>query len=140
MLEKSNVTFQSCWRDYLFYKKEYMNIEEYKFDVQIKELSANSITICISKFDVQLITRRLMFDLKIRELSADQGIICRLRSSLQIKLRSADISRWRNFVHIKEVQTDLQIILWSVESFLFYRSNFNVQIILTSADNYLICR
>ena len=140
MLEKSNVTFQSCWRDYLFYKKEYMNIEEYKFDVQIKELSANSITICISKFDVQLITRRLMFDLKIRELSADQGIICRLRSSLQIKLRSADISRWRNFVHIKEVQTDLQIILWSVESFLFYRSNSNVQIILTSADNYLICR
>ena len=70
-----------------------MNIEEYKFDVQIKELSANSITICISKFDVQHITRRLMFDLKIRELSADQGIICRLRSSLQIKRQSADISR-----------------------------------------------
>ena len=101
MLEKSNVTFQSCWRDYLFYKKEYMNIEEYKFAVQIKELSENSITICISKFDVQL-----------KELSEDQISICRSRNYLQTKELFGDqktICRLNNHLKIKKLSADQRV-------------------------------
>ena len=38
-------------KEIAYYKNEYIYIEEYEFNLQIKELSADSITICISRSD-----------------------------------------------------------------------------------------
>ena len=56
-----------------------MNIEEYKFDVQIKELSEDQISICRSRNYLQT-----------KELFGDQKTICRLNNHLKIKKLSAD--------------------------------------------------